>query len=78
MSCSLIQLSFTIRLISTASLAIWKMKSLVIAMATGAWGTGVIFEIQSKPLPPFGGSPKPHFKRAMVLAIVRVNNQTEL
>jgi hypothetical protein len=62
----------------TASLAIWNMKKLVIAIATGTWGTGVIFQIQSKPLPPFDGSSEPHFKRAMVLAIVRVNNQPDL
>jgi hypothetical protein len=64
----------------TTSLAIWNMKKIVIAMATSAWGAGFIFQIQSKPLPPFGGSSEPHssFKRAMVLAIVRVNNQPEL
>jgi hypothetical protein len=62
----------------TASLAIWNMKKLVTAIATGAWGTGVIFEIQSKPLPPYCGSSEPHLKRAMVLAIVRVNNQPGL
>jgi hypothetical protein len=39
---------------STASVAIWNMEKLVIAIATGTWGTGVIFQIQSKPLPPFG------------------------
>jgi hypothetical protein len=62
---------------ATASLAIWNMKKLVIAIASGALGTGVIFQIQSKPLPPFGGSSEPHFKLAMV-AIVRVNNQPDL
>jgi hypothetical protein len=40
----------------SASLAIWNMKKLVIAIAAGAWVTGVIFQIQSKPLLPFGGS----------------------
>jgi len=33
----------------TASLAIWNMKKIVIVIATGAWGAGVIFQIQSKP-----------------------------
>jgi hypothetical protein len=40
-----------------ASLAIWNMEKFVIAIATGAWGTGVTCQIQSEPLLPFGGSP---------------------
>ncbi|KAI0282828.1 hypothetical protein BGY98DRAFT_62547 [Russula aff. rugulosa BPL654] len=51
-------------------LAIWNMKGLVIAIATGAWGTGVIFQIQSKPLLPFGGSSETHLRRDIV-AIAR-------
>ena len=62
----------------TASIAIWNMKKIVIAIATGAWGTGFIFQIQSKPLPPFGGSSEPRFKHGTALAIVRVSNQPEL
>ena len=64
---------------SIARLAIWNMKKLVIAISTGVWGIGVIFEIQGKPPPPFGGSSELHLKRAIVLlAIVRVNDQSEL
>ena len=62
----------------TASFAIWNMKKIVIAIATGAWVTGFIFQIQSKPLPPFGGSSEHRFKFAIVLAVVRVNIQPEL
>ena len=51
-------------LMDTASLAIWNMKKIIIAIATSAWGAGFIFQIQSKPLPPFGDSPEFHFKRA--------------
>jgi hypothetical protein len=62
----------------TASFAIWNMKKIVIAIAASAWGAGFIFQIQSKPLLPFGGSPEPNFKRATVPAIARVNSQSEL
>jgi hypothetical protein len=61
----------------TASLAIWNMKKIVIAIATGAWAAGFILRIRSKPLPPFDGSSGLQFKRAMVLAIVQVNDQHE-
>ena len=61
-------------LMGTASLAIWNMKKIIIAIATGAWVADVVFQIQSKPLPSFSGRSKIHFKRAIVLAIVRVNN----
>jgi len=61
----------------TASLAIWNMKKMIIAIATGTWGAGVVFQIQSKPLFPFGERLEINFKRA-ILAIVRVNNQPDL
>lgn len=62
-------------LTDAASFAIWNMNKIVIAIATSAWGTSIISQIQSKPLPPFDGSSEVHFKLAMVLAIVRVNDQ---
>jgi hypothetical protein len=62
-------------LTGAASLAIWNMNKIVIAIATSAWGTTIIFQIQSKPLSTFRGSSEVHFKRAMVLVIVRVNDQ---
>lgn len=69
---------YNLALMGTVSLAIWNMKKVVIAMATSAWGIGFISQIQSKPLPPSGGSSEPHSKRATVLDIARVNNQPEL
>jgi hypothetical protein len=63
---------------NTASLAIWNMKKIVIAIASSTWGVGFIFQIQSKPSLPFGGSSEPHFNSAIILATVRVSNQPEL
>ena len=35
----------------TASLAIWDKKKIIIAIAGGAWGINLIFQIQGKLLP---------------------------
>jgi hypothetical protein len=40
------------KLIEAARIAIWDKNRTIVAIATGTWGTSIVFFIQGKSLPP--------------------------